>query len=827
MVTCPAGGATQPDLEREDMMRSGTMTYGLIALVAGVFAGTSTAGVIEVKLGATVGRTWEQAKADNYAYGPKQEYDAKTGQTHVYLPYGTNGGLYSSVRGTLSNAAAKELAQFVSQDGNTSSVLAYALHFDRRIGSFRYWAGWSEIGLSETTVAGVEYSTDGADWKPMVEIKGPKTAIIEPLVGDFKAEGLDTDTLYIRYYTRDPNKPEADGPGRWLKLRMSGDPSWGDAATTFFSCQHQIWVTASKGTASAEPAAGSNASAAERSTAASDDASPWGMGTSAEWSGEYPKFNPMLRGAGVTWVRQFPEWQTIEPKRGQWNWEASDRIVANARTNGLRVFPTWCYFAPWASADGGTRKGPIKDMEFWREYVGATVGRYRKDIQYWEVWNEFNGSFYEGPNKAKEYADLVVAAYDTAKKIDPNVKIAMSVANFDVAFLDAAIKAGAAGHFDLVCVHPYENLGSLAEGGEAGYLSLAQNLRDMLKANGQPVDTPLWITEVGYPAPIKAEPKGDALEAEILAKGFVLSLAQGFQRVFWFEARGPSYGSGTDLGIIRPDWTPRPAYHALKTMTALMGAQPKYAGWLDLGQGGYGFVFQGQAGNVLAAWAPPGKEHQATFAADVRVTDLAGKESTLASGRPLVLTRTPVFVTNLPVDLVKQAAANRSKPYPWGGDYARAKVVTCRLGAVNRDDGLKQVNPNTTVVVNGLAETCRRTDFANPALKSEGHYVYFRVDPLFVPFGTKDLAITIVARRVARGKNAGMNLMYESTKGYKGANQWFTIPEGDAWHEYTWKVSDASFVGQWGYNFRFDAISSPNEFLIKEVRVTKGVGAGR
>ena len=36
----------------------------------------------------------------------------------------------------------------------------------------------------------------------------------------------------------------------------------------------------------------------------------------------------------------------------------------------------------------------------------------------------------------------MVAAYDAAKKVDPTAKVGMSVANFDVAFRDGAIKAG-------------------------------------------------------------------------------------------------------------------------------------------------------------------------------------------------------------------------------------------------------------------------------------------------------------------------------------------------------------------------------------------------
>jgi hypothetical protein len=558
-----------------------------------------------------------------------------------------------------------------------------------------------------------------------------------------------------------------------------------------------------------------------------DAKSPWAIASGAEWSGDYPKFNPMLDKAGVRWLRLFPEWQSIQPKQGQWDWKGADAMVANAKANHIQLVGGFWYFAPWASADGGTRKGPVKDMQFWTDYVSGVVGRYHGDIQYWEVWNEFNGSFYQGDNKVKDYADLMVAAYDAAKKADPNAKVGMSVANFDVGFLDAAIKAGAKDHFDYLCVHPYENLGAVAEGGEVGYLSLAGNLRDMLKANKQKLDTPLWITEIGFQAPIKADAQADQKQAEILAKAYLLSLAQGFEKVFWFEARGPAYGHGTDHGIIRENWTARPAYDALKALSGALGQQPKYLGWLDLGQGGYGFMFQGQDAPVLATWAPAAKQIKATFAGDVQVTDLAGKESTLKSGQELALSSVPVLITKLPPDLVQQAQANVGKPYPWGGDYAHATTVTCKLGAANMNDGLKQHNPRTTVVVNGLADTCRRTDFATKALNGEGHYVYFRVDPQFVPYGTKELNITIVAKRVSPDKQAGMNLCYESAKGYRNTEGWWTVPEGEEWQEHTWTVKDANFVGQWGWNFRFDAVSSPNEFLIKEVRVSKAASAAK
>jgi hypothetical protein len=549
------------------------------------------------------------------------------------------------------------------------------------------------------------------------------------------------------------------------------------------------------------------------------------MAAGAESIGYYGQFNPLLNQAGVKWLRLFPEWQTLEPKQGQFDWTSSDKLVADARANHLHMLGTWLYFAPWASADGGTRKGPIRHMQFWRDYVSATVGRYHKDIKYWEVWNEFNGSFYEGrdgADRVKDYADFVVAAYDAAKAIDPDAKVGMSVASFDAAFLDAAIKAGAAGHFDFICVHPYDNLGTLAEGGEVGFLNMEGYLRAMLKANGQPVDTPLWITEVGDMAPSKAEPVRDAHQADMLAKAYLATVAQGFQRVFWFEARGPAYEKDAEFGVIRQDWTPRPSYVAYKTMTAMLGAEPKPLGWLDLGRGGYGFLFAGKGGPVLAAWSSAGQQSRCVFGGEVRVSDLAGRETKLPGGQELVLTESPVLISHLPGGLVAQAKANRGKAYPWGGDHSRATVVSCRLGAVNREDGVTQVHPHTTVVVNGPEGDCRRTSVSDPALHGEGHYVYFLVHPSFVPYGTRRLEITVVAKRSAPDKEAGMTVEYESTSSYKGGNTWWALPADDQWHEHTWKVDDACFVGMWGYNFRVNCVGSPNDFLLSEVRVSRG-----
>jgi polysaccharide biosynthesis protein PslG len=548
-----------------------------------------------------------------------------------------------------------------------------------------------------------------------------------------------------------------------------------------------------------------------------DNSSPWGVASGAEWFSDYPRFNPLLRAAGVRWLRGFYEWQTIQPTRGYFSWAGTDRLVANAKANNIRLAYPLAYLAPWASADGGTRKFPMKDIQFWRDYVSGLVSRYHQDIKYWEVWNEFNGSFAENGTPAI-YAELVRETSIAAKKIDPTAQIGISVANFDVNFLDAAIKAGAGGHFDYICVHPYEKLAALADNGEVDFLTMARTLRQMLAANNLPKDMPLWITEIGAQTPVSPEQQADTRQAIALAKAYLLSIASGFRRVFWFEARGPSYGNQTDHGLIRADFTLRPSFQALKNMIDLLGPEPTTVGWVKLGANGYGFVFSRGNQSLLAAWAPSNQSLEIKFDADVQISDLSGTKKSLPAGQTIVLTDAPQLIINPPRSLVQEAGANKDSLYLWGEDYAKADLVTVGLQVDNTENGLRQINVDTTLPVIIGDQAWRRTDFSKPG--SEGHYIYFAVTPQFVPFGTSELEITAVVRRLEPTSVAGMSLDYESKSGYVNAG-YLNIPQTGEWQELKWKIADANFVGQWGWHFRLNAIASPNEFSIKQVKVRK------
>lgn len=204
-------------------------------------------GTITVKLGTTIPRSLEDVKAAGFAWGPKQDVDPATRETCVYLPYGAQFLNYSGpVRGLLSDAGQNAIPEFVSSPGGEGSgQLTYKLEFDRPIRAFRFAIGYAETVLEPTCAAGLEYSADGKTWAIAKEVKG-QSLVASPFPGPNTAvDGLDTTTLFLRIYARNTSDTSATtGSGMYLKVRMAGDPSWGDAATTFFTGQARVWLIA-------------------------------------------------------------------------------------------------------------------------------------------------------------------------------------------------------------------------------------------------------------------------------------------------------------------------------------------------------------------------------------------------------------------------------------------------------------------------------------------------------------------------------------------------------------------------------------------------------
>jgi len=575
---------------------------------------------------------------------------------------------------------------------------------------------------------------------------------------------------------------------------------------------------------------------------------PWGITTSASSTRTCAEWLPKMATAGIRWARMFPEWSSLENPKGTFNFTSSDALVNAAEANHIEM--SGLFFGAAKFADPHFHAFPMKNLDDWSDYAAKLTDRYKGRIHYWEVWNEGNAGFNDNHNVTADYANLVAYAYAGAKKSDPTALVGMSVASFDPAYIDQAIldqaAAGKAGSFDYLCIHPYETFGLIGDvDGEVPYLWMTRLLRDELKADAPPdkANVPIWITEIGRPLDRATNEVGIPLgqnvheidAAKAVVKSYVMAAAQGIARICWFEARDP-VGEPPGYGLLKGDNSPRISYLALQAMTGALGETPKYQGWLALGAGqrSYGFVFlkaatyptsfekpplANQTSSVLALWMPAGlTDNTIIFSGDVQVIDALTNTSTpLKAGQTLALTDKPVFVTGLPVDLVAQAQANASKPFPWGGDYSKATSVSLQLGPDPVSSG---------VVLQGGNKAPHTFPDGSTGLEVEGKIgtgANFYTHPSFAGIKTKEYYIRMSFRRITAG-NVGMNFSYEVAdsqgKGpLRHSGGWYSVGPDMGWQTQTWHVTDACFAKMWGFDFCIQPEQSV-PFVVGKVEVS-------
>lgn len=515
----------------------------------------------------------------------------------------------------------------------------------------------------------------------------------------------------------------------------------------------------------------------------------------------------VYRGGGTGWPQ-------VEPQEGRFDWTALDRQMAYLDSQGMRYGgvlsgnPKWSHGAlPWGL--------PVNNLPGWSRYVGETVKHCKGRIKCWEVWNEPPNFTAKGQTPA-DYARIVVAAYDAAKAADPNALIGLATKSVHINYLDQVIQAGAKGHFDFVTLHPYETAGRVLThpGSELVYLQVAGTTRKMLAARDPAkVNCPIIITELGAAAggqwavkvPGFSPPEG---QAHAVVKYYAMSIAQGIACMQWFEARD---GDSGPMGLLDAKGQPRPAYTALAQMVRYFGRHPTYLGWVLLNDKHFGFVFAGADGPVMATWAGTTAPDTVDFGRPVQIVDpLTGNVTTAASRR---LTVAPILLHGVPDNLVRQAKANKGKPFPWGGDYSNAKSVSVTMGEKNIEKGLHTGSgEEVAAAVVAYGGGARAGDVPGGNV--------FTVDPNFLSYDAVPIEISVVCRRQQNDAPVSLTLEYEAGtpdgSGYKKLPP-VEIPAGDGWSTVRWRLDDARFVNMWGFNFRYNT----GKYHVRSVTVTK------
>ncbi len=362
--------------------------------------------------------------------------------------------------------------------------------------------------------------------------------------------------------------------------------------------------------------------------------SPFGMGLYLyRYGGDAAGLATMDRAAqmgaeaGVKWSREEFSWARIEVAPGKYDWSFYDQVVATAKRHGISVYGLLAYWSPW------TKPYTAEGIEDYCRFATAAVTRYRDDIRDWEVYNEPNIFFWQGPRDM--YAELLIKAHAAIKQANPNARVlGCSTAGIDLDFIRRTMELGAP--FDVLTIHPYRGRMD-----DRQFISDLQEAAEVAKqADG--TRRPVWITEMGWAthvlhnsstAGFRVTTQRD--QACLIARSYIDAIASGVtSNVSWYDFRN----DGTDpfnfehnMGIVTRDFRPKPSYRAYATVATMLDGL-HVDGELKLGENVVAYRFTDDEGEstVLALWSTIGQQTiKLPATRDIILVDLMGDRTTL------------------------------------------------------------------------------------------------------------------------------------------------------------------------------------------------------
>lgn len=252
-------------------------------------------------------------------------------------------------------------------------------------------------------------------------------------------------------------------------------------------------------------------------------------------------------GAGI--VRVVFGWDVIEPAcRGCFDWSATDRWRDEARRTGRLIFGSLAYAPAWANG-GHHYNYPPLDMADWYAFVYAAVDRYKDDIVLWGVWNEPNlDTFMHGGDLAT-YERLVRTARQAIRAANPQARVLGPEVSHHAIVTGwfAAVMKTFGDQFDIVTVHWFP------DGPPLGKM-MDERVRPLSRFKD------VWLTEVGMkPCESQFGEAGQALFYDRVLRAFDARRAWWTATIF-FDLYDPPQPLDCGAGILRPDWSIRPAF---------------------------------------------------------------------------------------------------------------------------------------------------------------------------------------------------------------------------------------------------------------------------
>lgn len=353
--------------------------------------------------------------------------------------------------------------------------------------------------------------------------------------------------------------------------------------------------------------------------------SPFGINTAFEPDTKdlEARLKAMQQG-GIKWGRQDFTWRRIEREKGVYDWEGYDRLVELCHKYGVTIFGDLAYAPKFH--DPRTPEGVAAYANLARE----AAKRYRGKVDYWQIWNEPNGGYWQG--NPEQYAALLAASGKAIHEANPQAKVlGLNMAFCDVIWAERILKLVPYDCFDIACFHPYrppsapedkfdwweldqyvkswhkKDLTAEYPLVHMTFLEQAEELQKVMAKFGTP--KPMWVTEMCWNTHIHPYGTSELRQADLAVRLYMLAIAsRKIEKVFWWTLKDGGtrqFDQADMVGLMRNDLTPKYAYYAYAFMTRMIEGK-KWVRNDAWGPDVYAAVFTDEAKNedTIVAWSP-------------------------------------------------------------------------------------------------------------------------------------------------------------------------------------------------------------------------------
>ncbi len=281
-----------------------------------------------------------------------------------------------------------------------------------------------------------------------------------------------------------------------------------------------------------------------------------------------------LQHAGIKSIRDEVPWGAIEREKGKLVMpERFDTYVRRAADAGVDVLLILDYSN--RHYDDGDRPRSPEAIEGFCRYAEFVVKHFGEHVRLYEIWNEWDIGIglpqqYNRGGSAEDYFKLLKAVYPRIKAADPGVTVIAGASTSGAVrkgWLEDIVKLGALDSCDAISIHSYNYSDKFPERGPEACSTWMTGVQEMLRKYHDGKDVPFYVTEMGWPTHVTKHGTDAELAASYLARLYLLArTSPSFKGLWWYDFQddgwNPQYNED-NFGLVRPDLTPKPAYHVL------------------------------------------------------------------------------------------------------------------------------------------------------------------------------------------------------------------------------------------------------------------------